>query len=123
MPGYFETRLAHNAHRTAVWQHICALSRALDPGLAVRARARRRLVRLLQQRAARRVVAMDLDAMVERAAAAARRPRFGDCTDLGRFADGSFDVVFASNLLEHLDRPAAARLLAEARGCCARAAG
>jgi SAM-dependent methyltransferase len=37
----------------------------------------------------------------------------GDCTDLSRFDSGSFDVVFASNLLEHLERPATAQLLAE----------
>jgi SAM-dependent methyltransferase len=39
----------------------------------------------------------------------------GDCTDLSRFPDGSFDVVFASNLVEHLDSAAAARLLGEVR--------
>jgi SAM-dependent methyltransferase len=38
----------------------------------------------------------------------------GDCTDLAEFDEVSFDVVFASNLLEHLDRPAATALLAEA---------
>ena len=42
-------------------------------------------------------------------------PVVGDCTDLARFESGSFDVVFASNLLEHLERPASSRLLSEAR--------
>ncbi len=62
---------------------------------------------------ARRVVAMDLDATVRRAAAEHVEAEVGDCTDLSRFEEGSFDVVFASNLLEHLERPATARLLAE----------
>jgi SAM-dependent methyltransferase len=62
---------------------------------------------------ARRVVAMDLDTPVRRAAAEHVEVEVGDCTDLSRFDSGSFDVVFASNLLEHLERPATAQLLAE----------
>jgi ubiquinone/menaquinone biosynthesis C-methylase UbiE len=58
---------------------------------------------------------MDLDATVKKAAAANVTPVVGDCTDLSAFADASFDVVFASNLLEHLDRAAADTLLAEAK--------
>ncbi len=38
----------------------------------------------------------------------------GDCTDLTELDDATFDVVFASNLLEHLERPQSDRLLAEA---------
>ena len=56
---------------------------------------------------------MDLDTTVRRAAAEHVEAEVGDCTDLSRFDSGSFDVVFASNLLEHLERPATARLLAE----------
>ena len=48
-----------------------------------------------------------------RAAGPGVTPEVGDCSDLRRFEDGSFDVVFASNLLEHLDRDLASRLLAE----------
>jgi SAM-dependent methyltransferase len=58
-------------------------------------------------------VAMDLDTTVQRAAAEHVQAEVGDCTDLSRFDSGSFDVVFASNLLEHLERPATALLLAE----------
>ena len=39
----------------------------------------------------------------------------GRCEDLGAFGDGSLDVVFASNLLEHLDWPSVDRTLAEVR--------
>jgi ubiquinone/menaquinone biosynthesis C-methylase UbiE len=38
----------------------------------------------------------------------------GDGTDLGELDDASFDVVFASNLLEHLERAQSDQLLAEA---------
>jgi SAM-dependent methyltransferase len=37
----------------------------------------------------------------------------GDSTQLARFASESFDVVFASNFLEHLDRPACLRVCQE----------
>lgn len=37
----------------------------------------------------------------------------GDCTDLSRFRDGMFDVVFAGHLLEHLTREQVDRTLGE----------
>jgi len=114
-PGYFETRLAHDANRTKVWRHLTTyLQRWISPD-----------ARVLELGAgwcdfsnnvtAGSVVAMDLDATVARAAGPGVTPVVGDCADLSRFEDGSFDVVFASNLLEHLDRPLASRLLAESR--------
>lgn len=39
----------------------------------------------------------------------------GSCEDLSAFGAGSFDVVFASNLLEHLEWPAIERTLDEVR--------
>lgn len=60
------------------------------------------------------VTAMDIDPVVESSAGKNVRPEVGDCTDLSRFEADSFDVVFASNLLEHLDRASSDRLLSEA---------
>lgn len=113
--GYFETRLAHDANRAAVWRHLTAyLERWIAPQASV-----------LELGAgwcdfanavhAEHVVAMDLDATVERAAGPGVTAVVGDCSDLSRFDDGSFDVVFASNLLEHLERPVATALVAESR--------
>jgi SAM-dependent methyltransferase len=109
--GYFETRLAQDPNRAKVWRHLCDyLARYVGPGAEVLELGAgwcdfSNLIR------ARRVVAMDLDATVSRAAASHVEAQVGDCTDLSRFADGSFDVVFASNLLEHLDRGQSNRLL------------
>jgi len=111
--GYFETRLAHDANRTRVWRHLTAyLQRWIAPQ-----------ARVLELGAgwcdfsnnvfAAEVVAMDLDPTVRKAAGPGVTAVVGDCTDLSRFGDGSFDVVFASNLLEHLDRPLTTTLLAE----------
>jgi SAM-dependent methyltransferase len=113
-PGYFETRLAENPHRDTVWRHICgyltrwiaADAEVLELGAG--------WCDFANNVAAGRVVAMDLDKTVEAAVADGVTPVIGDCTDLGRFEDDTFDVVFASNLLEHLERPAASALLAEA---------
>jgi ubiquinone/menaquinone biosynthesis C-methylase UbiE len=112
-PGYFETRLAPNKNREAVWKHICAyLGRWI-----------RRDADVLELGAgwcdfanlvtARSVTAMDIDAVVDKAADDHVTAVVGDCTDLSRFDDASFDVVFASNLLEHLERPVTDALLAE----------
>ena len=63
---------------------------------------------------ARSVTAVDLESVVLTAAAAHVGAIVADCTDLAEFDDASFDVVFASNLLEHLERAQSDRLLAEA---------
>lgn len=113
--GYFETRLAHDPNRRAVWRHICDyLSRWIAPNADVLELGAGwcDFANLIQ---AGSVTAMDLDAVVERAAEPHVRAVVGDCTDLSEFADASFDVVFASNLLEHLERPVATALLAEAK--------
>ncbi|MFF5289429.1 class I SAM-dependent methyltransferase [Paractinoplanes globisporus] len=112
---YFETRLPHDENRAKVWKHLCEyFARWIAPDAEV-LELGAGWCDFANNVAARRVVAMDLDATVKRAAAGHVTPVVGDCTDLSQFENGSFDVVFASNLLEHLERPVASRLLAEAR--------
>ena len=112
--AYFRTRLAPNPHRNAVWQHLSAYLQRWIPVSSDVLELGAGWCDFANTITARRVVAMDLDAVVHRAAADHVEAEIGDCTDLSRFADGTFDVVFASNLLEHLERPAASQLLAEA---------
>lgn len=113
--AYFETRLAQDANRSKVWRHLCRyLSRWIGPDDEV-LELGAGWCDFANHVQARRVVAMDLDSTVERAAASHVTAVVGDCTDLDRFDAGSFDVVFASNLLEHLTRDDSARLLAGAR--------
>ncbi len=113
--GYFETRLAANPNRTAVWRHICDhLARWVPPDSDVLELGAgwcdfANLVR------ARSVTAVDLEDVVLTAAAPHVTALVADGTDLRLLADGSFDVVFASNLLEHLERPQTDALLAETR--------
>lgn len=113
--GYFETRLSPNPNRIKVWKHLCAyLSKWVHPDAAV-LELGAGWCDFSNQVTAGRVVAMDLDGTVERAAASHVEAVVGDCTDLSRFDDATFDIVFASNLLEHLERPQSQRLLAESR--------
>ncbi len=114
-PGYFETRLSANPNRTTIWTHICAyLERWIGPNDDVLELGAgwcdfSNLIR------GRSVTAVDLESVVLSAAAAHVKAVVGDCTDLHIFEDDAFDVVFASNLLEHLERPQSDALLAEAR--------
>lgn len=112
--GYFRTRLAPNPHRAAVWKHLCAYLQRWIPADAAVLELGAGWCDFANTITARRVVAMDLDTTVRRAASQHVQAEVGDCTDLSRFDSGSFDVVFASNLLEHLERPATGLLLAEA---------
>ncbi len=112
--GYFQTRLAPNAHRSRIWEHICAYLQRFIAADAAVLELGAGWCDFANTVRARRVVAMDIDAVVTDAAADGVQAVVGDCTDLDRFGDAEFDVVFASNLLEHLERPAATRLLAGA---------
>jgi ubiquinone/menaquinone biosynthesis C-methylase UbiE len=113
--GYFETRLAHLPQRAAIWRYICAyLATWIKPSDHV-LELGAGWCDFSNSVQAKRVVALDLDGTVTRAAAAHVEPVVGDCTNLSAFSDDEFDVVFASNLLEHLERDQAKALLAESR--------
>ena len=111
--AYFRTRLAPNPHRAAIWEHLCAYLQRWIPADSDVLELGAGWCDFANTISARRIVAMDLDTTVRRAAAEYVEAEVGDCTDLSRFESGSFDVVFASNLLEHLERPATTRLLDE----------
>jgi ubiquinone/menaquinone biosynthesis C-methylase UbiE len=112
--GYFATRLAANAKRAPVWRHICTYLERWIPADADVLELGAGWCDFANLVRARSVTAVDLESVVLTAAADHVRAVVGDCTDLAEFADGSFDVVFASNLLEHLERAQSDRLLAEA---------
>jgi ubiquinone/menaquinone biosynthesis C-methylase UbiE len=107
--------LAHTERRAGIWRHISAYLQRWIPEDAEVLELGAGWCDFANSVRARRVVAMDLDRTVERAAGPGVTPVVGDCTDLGVFDDATFDVVFASNLLEHLERDASTRLLSEAK--------
>jgi cyclopropane fatty-acyl-phospholipid synthase-like methyltransferase len=114
-PGYFDTRLALDPNREKVWKHLCAwFERYVAPDADV-LELGAGWCDFSNHVRARRVVAMDLDATVAKAAAPHVEAVVGDSTRLDQFDDDSFDVVFASNLVEHLHREQSDSLLAGAR--------
>ncbi len=114
-PGYFETRLAQDPNREVVWRHICDYLSRWIPADSDVLELGAGWCDFSNAVTARSVTAMDIDATVVKAAKPGVQAVVGDCTDLSRFEDGSFDCVLASNLLEHLERADTERLLAEAK--------
>lgn len=113
--AYFDTRFSHDPRRAAVWRHLVRYLARWIPADADVLELGAGYCDFSNAVAARSRVAMDLRDEFAAHAAAGVRTEVGDCRDLSRFADGSFDVVFASNLLEHLDLAGNETLLAHAR--------
>ena len=113
--GYFDTRYAHDPRRRRVWQHITRHLQKWMPADADVLELGAGYCDFSNNVVARSRVAMDLRPEFAAFAEPGVRTEVGDCSDLTRFADASFDVVFASNLLEHLDLSANTALVAQVR--------
>jgi SAM-dependent methyltransferase len=113
--GYYDTRYAHDPRRAAVWRHLARYLGRWVPVDADVLELGAGYCDFSNAVVARTRTAMDLRAEFEPFAATGVRTEVGDCRDLSRFADASFDVVFASNLLEHLDHAGNEQLVTHAR--------
>src|SRR5690606_5416940 len=112
---YFETRLAPNPHRRAVWRHICAyLERWIPPDAEV-LELGAGWCEFANNVRAKRVVAMDVAGTVQRAGGEGVPAVVGDCPGRGGTAADSYGVVLAPTLRAALERPAATARLAGAR--------
>lgn len=113
--GYFESRFTPDPARDAVWaaiarylqRYVPAAGSVLDLGAGYCSFVN-------HVRAAERH-ALDVSPSFVAHAGPGVTTHVGSCEDLSAFELGRFDVVFASNLLEHLEWPAIDRTLAEAR--------
>jgi SAM-dependent methyltransferase len=112
---YRRTRYTYDPRRVAVWQHITRdLARWIPPTADV-LELGAGYCDFSNNVVARSRTALDIDPSFKQHAAAGVHCVVGDCADLTGLDAASFDVVFASNLLEHLDRPALRELLAHLR--------
>lgn len=111
---YFATRYTPDPRREAVWSHVTRYLARWIPADADVLELGAGYCDFSNTVSAKSRTAMDLREDFRGFAKAGVHTEVGDCADLSRFADGTFDVVFASNLLEHLDGPANAALLNEA---------
>jgi SAM-dependent methyltransferase len=112
---YLASRFTPDPRRDAVWRHLTHyLSRWWDPSAAI-LDVGAGYCSFINNVSARRRVAVDIhDALAQHAAPGVECVQ-ASATAMGALADESFDVVFASNLLEHLDRDDIREALAEFR--------
>lgn len=112
---YFDSRFTPDPARDAVWGAICRYlaryvpptGRVLDLGAGY--------CSFVNNVAAADRHALDVAPSFVAHAGPGVTAHVGSCDDLALFEPGSFDVVFASNLLEHLEWPAIERTLPEVR--------
>ena len=114
---YYETRFVPSPSREAVWAHIVAWLRENhlvpdDGDILELAAGYGDFIRAVP---GRRRIAMDLFPGLPDLLPDDVEGIVGDCTDLSRFPDDDFDLLFASNFLEHLEWPDIERVVSEAR--------
>jgi SAM-dependent methyltransferase len=114
--AYFKTRFGYDPRRDLVWkevvrwlQHkfIAADSRVLDVGAGY--------CNFINHVVARERHAVDVFSEFPKYAARGVHTHVSTCTDMSFLAADSCDVVFASNLVEHLSRPDLILFLGEIR--------
>lgn len=113
--SYFRTRLAPDPTRAAVWRHIAAYLQRWVPTDGAVLDLAAGYGDFSASITARRRVAFDLNPELPHLLPAGIEAEVGDATDLARFPDATFDTVFASNFLEHLEHAQVDRCLAEIR--------
>jgi ubiquinone/menaquinone biosynthesis C-methylase UbiE len=109
--GYYTVRFKHDPSRTRVWREIIrALERYLpdDPAVLELGPGYCDFINQVQ---ARKKLAVDIDSQSVQYAGEDVEFLHGDCTQLGMVPTESMDLVFASNVLEHLEQMEASRAL------------
>lgn len=113
---YLDTRFPPDRRREEAWRHIVAyLERWWDPAGARILDVGAGYCSFVNNARGLRRVAVDIHPRLESFAVPGVETHKANATDLSRFDDLTFDVVFASNLLEHLERGAIAEALGEFR--------
>lgn len=114
--AYFKTRFGYDARRDQVWRevvrwiqahHIPDGSRVVDLGAGY--------CNFINHVVAKERHAVDVFSRFPEYAAPGVTTHISSVTDMPFFAPDSFDVAFASNLVEHLSRPDLILLLSELR--------
>jgi SAM-dependent methyltransferase len=114
--AYFKTRFQHDPRRDLVWKevvrwiqrhYITADARVLDVGAGYCS-----FINHVETPVRH---AVDVFTEFPQYAAPGVVAHVGSCTDMAFLPDDAFDVVFASNLVEHLTRPDLIRYLMEVR--------
>lgn len=112
--GYFETRFAFNPERDVVWQEVARYlqSREIPESSAI-LEIGAGYCHFINNIRGRARHALDVSRDLPRHAGQGVTAHVGSCTSLSMFGDRSIDVVFASNLFEHLTRDELSNALKE----------
>lgn len=111
---YFATSFAYDAGRDLVWQEVARYLQPRDiPETATILEIGAGYCNFINNIRGKARHALDLSPDLPNRAASGVVPHVGSCTSLAMFADGSIDVVFASNLFEHLTRDELSATLGE----------
>jgi SAM-dependent methyltransferase len=113
---YFATRFSYDAGRDLIWQEVARYLQGRDiPDTATILEIGAGYCHFINNIRGKARHALDLSPDLPNRAASGVVPHVGSCTSLAMFADGSMDVVFASNLFEHLTRDELSTTLGEIR--------
>lgn len=114
--NYFGTRLGYDPKRRVLWDSLWRhYFSTVFQGATTVVELGAGWCDFINSVHAPRRIAVDLWQGVEDAAADGVEAHIGSATDLSFLEDGGADVVFASNLVEHLDRSAFEQMLSECR--------
>jgi SAM-dependent methyltransferase len=112
---YYQTRFKPDPRRATLWRVICGwLQREVPDGARV-LELGAGYCGFINHIRAEKKVALDIADTVRGAAAQDVETHVGSCTQLAFASDSSLDIVFASNLFEHLPLADLQRTLAEVR--------
>lgn len=113
--AYFATRLTYSEDRERLWRLLADHLRRHIPDSSCVLELGAGYCHFINNVRAREKHALDISPVVTEHAGTGVTTHVGPCTDLSAFGDGSVDVVFASNLFEHLTRSDCIEALAEVR--------
>ena len=111
--AYFKSSFTNHPRRTDVWKEVCRYLQRFIPRHAVVMDLGAGYCDFINHIAAAEKHAVDIFERLKDYARKEVHIHIQSCTDLSNFSAGHFDVVFASNLLEHLERQDLYRAVSE----------
>ncbi|MBS3153260.1 class I SAM-dependent methyltransferase [Candidatus Woesearchaeota archaeon] len=110
---YYKNRLSFDSGRDKVWIEVARFLQKYVPKDAVVLDIGAGYCSFINNIKAKEKHALDLYKGFVKYASKEVKPVVGNCTDLSNFKNNSFDVVFSSNLFEHLTQEEAKKTLRE----------
>jgi SAM-dependent methyltransferase len=111
---YFQSRFLFDARRDVVWKEICRfLQKRYIPEQAMILEIGAGHCHFINQIRGRERHALDISNEIIRYAGQGVRTHVQSCTSMTEIDDGFFDLVFASNVFEHLTREETIKALSE----------